>query len=77
MERKTLSTQLCKMKSGLSLLVCCFSDICFLHLTGLLATQVNPNVTEALNAAIVAADGAYTPNRTITVYVAEARNENA
>lgn len=40
-------------------------------------TPVNPNVTEALNAAVVDVDGAYIPNGTITAYVAEARNENA
>ncbi|KAI9463645.1 hypothetical protein BJY52DRAFT_1252871 [Lactarius psammicola] len=38
---------------------------------------INSNATETLNAAVVAADSAYTPNRTITVYVIEGRNENA
>lgn len=38
---------------------------------------INPNVTEALNAAVVDVDGAYISNGTITAYVAEARNENA
>lgn len=38
---------------------------------------INPDATETLNAAVVAADSVYTPNRTITVYIAEARNENA
>jgi hypothetical protein len=40
-------------------------------------TPVNPNVTEALNAAVVDVDGAYIPNGTVTAYTAEARNENA
>jgi hypothetical protein len=38
---------------------------------------INPNVTEALNAAVVDVDGAYIPNGTVTAYTAEARNENA
>ena len=54
-----------------------FSDIFFVYLTSLPATLVNPNATETLNAALVAADGAYTPDGAITVHVTEARNENA
>ncbi|KAI0256100.1 hypothetical protein BJV78DRAFT_1385015 [Lactifluus subvellereus] len=38
---------------------------------------INPNATATLNAAVLAADGTYVANRTISVYVAEARNENA
>lgn len=38
---------------------------------------INSNATETLNAAVVAADGTYTSNRAVTVYVIEARNENA
>ena len=38
---------------------------------------VSPNATETLRAAVVAADDTYIANRSVSVYVAEARSENA
>jgi hypothetical protein len=49
----------------------------FILTKSLYATLVNPNVTATLNAAVVATDNTYVANRTISVYVVEARNENA
>ena len=54
-----------------------FLGYCFVYLMVLPATPVNANATERLNAAVVVADGTYTPNGTITAYASEARNENA
>ena len=54
-----------------------FLEITCFIITALSAITVNPNATETLNTAVIAADSAYTPNRTIMVYVVEARNENA
>jgi hypothetical protein len=49
----------------------------FVYLKVFPVTPVNANATERLNAAVVAADGTYTPNGTITTYVVEARSDNA
>ena len=38
---------------------------------------VSQNATETLRAAVVAADGTYIANRSVSVYIAEARSENA
>ena len=40
-------------------------------------TQVNKNATNALNAAVASANDSYIADNGITVFAAEARNENA
>ena len=49
----------------------------FVYPNGSPTIPVNANSTEKLNAAVLTADGSYTPTGTITTYAAEARNENA
>ncbi|KAI0305594.1 hypothetical protein B0F90DRAFT_1624843 [Multifurca ochricompacta] len=38
---------------------------------------ISPNATETLNTAVIVADNTYISNRTVSVYTAEARSENA
>jgi hypothetical protein len=40
-------------------------------------SPVNKNATDALNAAVVAANDSYIANTSISVFAAEARSENA
>lgn len=52
--------------------VCC--AVCDAHAQ---LFSVNKNATNALNAAVLSANDSYIANTSITVYAAEARNENA
>jgi hypothetical protein len=73
LEHAIVQNQVWAIISSMSFLGCCLLR----SYNGSPATPVNANATERLNAAVVAADGSYTSNGTITTYVAEARNENA
>ena len=77
MERQTSRMRSYRSKFGLSLPVrrrLSVRDCCKRAHLPLL---VNKNATNALNAAIAAANDSYIADDSITVYVAEARSENA
>ncbi len=50
---------------------------CVIKTNSRASSSVNKNATDALNAAVVAANNSYIANSSISVFVAEARNENA